>query len=69
MDDLLIRNGHVVDGTGAPGRDLDVVVHEGRIAAIEPRSARVARRVIDAQGLVVPPASSTSTPTPISPCP
>ena len=55
MNDLLIRNGHVVDGTGAPGRDLDVVVHEGRIAAIEPRSARDARRVIDAQGLVVAP--------------
>src|SRR5262244_1757504 len=55
MDDLLIRSGHVIDGSGAPGREADVAVLDGRIAAVEPRSARPARRVIDARGQVVAP--------------
>jgi N-acyl-D-aspartate/D-glutamate deacylase len=55
MDDLLIRGGHVVDGSGGPGRDADVVVRTGRIAVVEPRSARPAHRVIDARGQVVAP--------------
>src|SRR5438477_1185791 len=55
MDDLLIRGGHVIDGTGTPGRELDVAVRDGRIAAIEPRSSRPARRVIDARGHAVAP--------------
>jgi N-acyl-D-aspartate/D-glutamate deacylase len=55
MDDLLIRGGHVLDGTGGPGRDADVAVSDGRIVAIEPRSARPARRIIAAQGQVVAP--------------
>src|SRR5437870_10564257 len=55
MDDLLIRGGHVIDGTGAPGFDADVSVGAGRIAAIERRSSRAARRVIDARGQVVTP--------------
>src|SRR5262244_340025 len=55
MDDLLIRSGHVIDGSGGPGREADVAVLDGRIAAVEPRSARPARRVIDARGQVVAP--------------
>jgi N-acyl-D-aspartate/D-glutamate deacylase len=55
MHDLLIRGGHVIDGTGAPGRDADVAVRDERIAAVEPRSAGPARREIDARGLVVAP--------------
>jgi hypothetical protein len=34
MDDLLIRGGHVIDGSGAPGRDADVSVDGGRIVAV-----------------------------------
>jgi len=55
MDDLLIRGGHVIDGSGGPGRDADVVVRSGRIAAVEPRGSVAAHRVIDARGLVVAP--------------
>jgi N-acyl-D-amino-acid deacylase len=55
VDDLLIRGGHVVDGTGAPGREADVAVRGDRIMAVEPRAARAARRVVDARGLVVAP--------------
>jgi N-acyl-D-aspartate/D-glutamate deacylase len=52
---LLIRGGLVVDGTGAPAREADVAVRDGRIVAIEPRAAGAARRVIDARGHVVAP--------------
>jgi N-acyl-D-aspartate/D-glutamate deacylase len=55
MDDLLIRGGQLIDGTGGAGREADVVVAQGRIVAVEPRSARTARRVIDARGQVVAP--------------
>jgi N-acyl-D-amino-acid deacylase len=55
MDDLRISGGHLIDGTGAPGRGADLTVRDGRIAAVEPRSVRPAHRVIDARGLVVAP--------------
>jgi len=55
MNDLAIRGGWVLDGTGAPGREADVFVDDGRIVAVEPPSARTARRVIDARGHVVAP--------------
>ena len=52
--DLLIRNGTVVDGTGAPGRRADVAVAGGRIAAIG-EIADGARETIDADDCVVAP--------------
>ncbi|MFL6211615.1 MAG: amidohydrolase family protein [Pyrinomonadaceae bacterium] len=54
--DLIIKNGTVIDGTGAPGTRADVAVRGARIVAVGrlPRSAK-AKRVIDAQGLVVAP--------------
>jgi N-acyl-D-amino-acid deacylase len=55
VDDLLIRGGHVIDGSGAPGYDADVAVADQRVVAVEPRSSRPARRVIDARGQVVAP--------------
>src|SRR5947208_3247980 len=55
MDDLIIRGGQLIDGTGAPAREADVSVSDGRVVAIEPRSARPARREIDARGQVIAP--------------
>jgi N-acyl-D-amino-acid deacylase len=56
MHDLIIRNGFVVDGSGAPGRHGDVVVDGDTIVAIEPTAhGGAARRVIDADGRLVTP--------------
>ena len=52
--DLLIRDGTVVDGTGAPARRADVGVTDGRVVAIGPVDD-AATRTIDADGLVVAP--------------
>ncbi|MEP6733300.1 MAG: amidohydrolase family protein, partial [bacterium] len=55
--DVLIRNGTVVDGTGAPARRVDVGVVGDRIAFIgdATRGGITARRTIDAKGLIVAP--------------
>ena len=53
--DLIIRNGHVVDGSGSPWYAADVAVKDGRIAAIGALSDASATRVIDAHGMVVAP--------------
>jgi dihydroorotase/N-acyl-D-amino-acid deacylase len=53
--DLIIRNGHVIDGTGSPWYAADVAVRGGRIAAIGNPSSASATRVIDAHGQVVAP--------------
>jgi len=52
---LLIRNGSVIDGTGAAGRPADVAIEGDRIAAIGPGLRGEATRVIDAVGHVVAP--------------
>ncbi|MGC2415285.1 MAG: amidohydrolase family protein [Stellaceae bacterium] len=52
--DLLIKNGRVVDGSGAPAFRADVAVKDGRIVEIGKLSGP-ATRTIDAQGLVVSP--------------
>ena len=54
MHDLVIRNGLVVDGTGAPARIADVAIDDGRIAAVGTVAAR-GKREIDAKGLLVTP--------------
>jgi N-acyl-D-aspartate/D-glutamate deacylase len=54
MHDLIIRNGTVVDGTGAPGTRSDVAISGGRIDAIGQVDGD-AERVIDAADLVVAP--------------
>jgi N-acyl-D-aspartate/D-glutamate deacylase len=51
---MLIKNGTLVDGTGAPARRADVAITGGRIAEIG-RVTDGAATVIDAAGLVVAP--------------
>lgn len=54
MLDLLIKNGTVVDGTGAPSRRADVAIQGGKITAIG-KITDSATRVIDASDLIVSP--------------
>ncbi|MFZ0411894.1 MAG: D-aminoacylase [Candidatus Acidiferrales bacterium] len=53
--DVVILNGHILDGTGSPWYSGDVGIREGRIAAIGDLSAAPAKRKIDAQGRIVAP--------------
>jgi N-acyl-D-aspartate/D-glutamate deacylase len=55
MNDLLIKDGTVVDGTGAPPRVADVAIHKGMIVAVGDKAQGAATRVIDARGLLVTP--------------
>ena len=55
MLDLLIRNGTVVDGTGARPHPGDVGIADGRIASVGPLGEAAARRTVDARGHVVAP--------------
>lgn len=52
--DVLIKNGYVIDGTGAPWFKADVGIMDGRIAEIGTISES-GGRIIDAKGLVVCP--------------
>jgi N-acyl-D-amino-acid deacylase len=53
--DLIIANGHVIDGTGSPWYSADVGIRDGHIAAIGKLGAAAAKRRIDAAGKVVAP--------------
>jgi N-acyl-D-amino-acid deacylase len=52
---VLIRGGLVVDGTGAPGRHLDVRIHHGRITGVGTLRSLSTDSVVDATGLVLAP--------------
>ncbi len=54
MHDIVIRGGTIVDGTGAPPFTGDVAIDGERIAAVGGK-AGPARRVIDADGMLVTP--------------
>ncbi len=53
--DLVIRNGHIVDGTGSPWYAGDIAIRDGRIAAVGPVLGAKAGKTIDAHGMVVAP--------------
>jgi len=53
--DVVIRNGHIIDGTGSPWYAGDIGIRDGRIAAIGDLASAAARRTIDAHGMVVAP--------------
>ncbi|MFG3293284.1 amidohydrolase family protein [Streptomyces sp. NPDC048179] len=61
MEDLVIRDADVVDGSGAPSYRADVVVDDGRIVSIVKEAAAAgcqrprAVRELDAEGLVLSP--------------
>ena len=55
MYDIVIKNGTVIDGSGAPMVPADVAIKEGRIVAIGTLSSDAAERVIDADGAYVVP--------------
>lgn len=52
--DMIVRNGRVVDGTGAEPFDADIAISGGRIVEIGSLSVR-GREEIDAKGLIVTP--------------
>ena len=53
--DVLIKNGRIVDGSGAPWYVADVGIQGGKIVRIGRIDASESERVIDATGLVVAP--------------
>ena len=53
--DVVILNGKIVDGTGAPWYYGDVGIRDGKIAKIGRLSKAEAKRTIDARGLIVAP--------------
>src|SRR5271154_2759312 len=53
--DLVITNGHIIDGTGSPWYSGDLGIRDGKVAAIGNLNASPRKRTIDAAGRVVAP--------------
>jgi len=53
--DILIQHGRIIDGTGNPWYVGDIAITDGRIVAIGKNPGGIAKRVIDARGMVVAP--------------
>jgi N-acyl-D-amino-acid deacylase len=53
--DLVLTNGHIIDGTGSPWYSGDLGIREGKIAAIGNLVNAPRKRTIDVQGQVVAP--------------
>jgi dihydroorotase/N-acyl-D-amino-acid deacylase len=53
--DIVITNGHIVDGTGSPWYSGDIGIRNGKIVAITNLSGAPRKRTIDAGGKVVAP--------------
>ena len=53
--DVVVANGHVIDGTGSPWYSGDVGIRDGKIATIGNLTGAARKRTIDAHGMVVAP--------------
>ena len=53
--DIVITNGHIIDGSGSPWYSGDIGIRDGRIAAIGNLATASRKRTIDAGGKVVAP--------------
>lgn len=53
--DIVIANGHIIDGTGSPWYAADIGIRNGRISAIGNLAGATAKRRVDAKGQVVAP--------------
>jgi N-acyl-D-amino-acid deacylase len=53
--DLVITNGHIIDGTASPWYSGDIGIRDGKVAAIGNLAAAPRKRTIDAAGKVVAP--------------
>jgi len=53
--DLVITNGHIIDGTGSPWYSGDLGIRNGKITVIGNLSEAKSARIIDARGMVVAP--------------
>ncbi len=55
MNNLLIKGGLVINGTGTPGQAMDIRVRNGRITEMAPRLKPDGEQIIDAAGAIVAP--------------
>src|SRR6266478_986417 len=53
--DLIITNGHIIDGTGSPWYSGDIGISNSKITAIGNLSEAARKRTIDARGMIVAP--------------
>jgi N-acyl-D-amino-acid deacylase len=54
--DLVLKNGHIIDGTGRPGFQADIALEGNRILGVDaPGSFQVAAEELDCEGLVIAP--------------
>src|SRR5215831_1047946 len=53
--DIVIQNGRIIDGTGNPWYVGDIAITDGRIVAVGKIPGGIAKRVIEAKGMVVSP--------------
>jgi N-acyl-D-amino-acid deacylase len=55
MYDILIKNGQVIDGSGTPGKNLDLAIKDGRVVQIAKNISSKAVQTIEANGRFVSP--------------
>jgi len=53
--DLIITNGHIIDGTGSPWYSGDIGISNGKITAIGNLSETARKHTIDAREMIVAP--------------